>query len=249
MTPSTAPGETGYDDVFRHFYQTVRAGAVGLSGGGGPFGFDITAAVAFHDLVSAYQPDIIVETGCFFGDTTSYLARAYPDVPVWSCDIDAGCVAVTSHRTKAHANVRVVAEDSPTLVRRAVEQFVRPLLYLDAHGHAEWPLARELGAVHDGLACIDDFDIGNTRFAFDHYDGIRCDADYVLRASSRVQHVYAMNPDAEYPFPCLQTGRRAGKGVAPIGDAAEEVCRAQPRLAHHAERSNAEAISGDHHAR
>lgn len=245
----TGHADAHYDSVFRHFYQTIRAGAVGLSDGGGPFGFDITAAVAFDDLVRAYHPDVLVETGCFFGDTTSYLGRTYPDLPVWSCDIDASSAAVSRHRTQDQQNVSVFTEDSPTVVERAVARFSRPLFYLDAHGHATWPLARELQAVQQGIACIDDFDIGNPRFAYDHYDGIRCDAEYVFSAAERVGAVYRMDPEADYPFPCLQTGRRGGKGVAPFGPEAEEVCRSMPRLAHHSARQTNELIAGDQHAR
>ncbi|MFG3133477.1 hypothetical protein ACGFZU_38005 [Streptomyces tendae] len=247
MPPETT--DSPYQSVYHEFYRTIRAGAAGLSDGGGPFGFDITAAIAFDDMVRAYQPDALVETGCYFGDTTSYLSRAYPGLPVWSCDIDPACAALTRQRTAAHANVSVLADDSPAVVQRAAARFERPLFYLDAHGKAAWPLAQELAAIREGIVCIDDFDIGNPRFAFDHYDGVRCDAAYVLEAAQRVQDVYRIDPEADYPFPCLQTGRRAGKGMVPFGAAAEELCATQPRLAHQASRQTKGLTTGGFHVR
>lgn len=240
--------ESAYSSVYRHFYRTIRAGAVGLSDGGGPFGFDITAAIAFDDLVHFYRPDVLIETGCYFGDTTSYLSRTYPLLPVWSCDIDSACAALTRQRTATSRNVRVFAEDSPSLVRRAGERYARPLLYLDAHGHGAWPLREELQNICEGIACIDDFDIGNPRFAFDHYDSSRCDANYVFDALTGIQSIYRIDPEADSPFPCLQTGRRAGKAVAPLGSTAEDICRRMPRLAHHAARKTTGLITGDSHA-
>ncbi|MFE9687139.1 hypothetical protein [Streptomyces sp. NPDC006285] len=234
-----------YNIVYHHFYRTVRAGAAGLSDGGGPFGFDITAAVAFHDLVRAYQPDVLVETGCYFGDTTSYLGRVYPSLPVWSCDIDDGCAAVTRRRTATEKNVVVFAEESPSVVLRAAQHYERPLFYLDAHGQSIWPLAHELQNVTTGIACIDDFDIGNPRFAFDHYDGVRCDSTYAFDATANIQDIYRMDPEADGPFPCMQTGRRSGKAVVPFGPAAHDLCRRMPRLAHHAARQTTRRIPGD----
>jgi hypothetical protein len=70
------------------FYRTGRAGARRLSGGGGPFGFDIAVALMVDELIRGYGCDAIAETGCFAGDTTFYLASRYPGRPVYSCDID-----------------------------------------------------------------------------------------------------------------------------------------------------------------
>ena len=95
------------------FYRTGRAGAGRLSDGGGPFGFDIAVALLADELISGYGCDAIAETGCFLGDTTGYLARRYPGLPVYTCDIEPGFCAFTARRLADCANVTVSREDSP----------------------------------------------------------------------------------------------------------------------------------------
>ena len=73
------------DNVYKHFYRTVRLGAAELSDDGGPFGFDVTTALEFDYLIERYQCDAIIETGSNVGDTTEYLARASTSSPAtWS---------------------------------------------------------------------------------------------------------------------------------------------------------------------
>ncbi len=77
--------EPGLDETVSVFYRTERAGACRLSDGGDPFGFDITVALIAGDLITRYGCDAVAETGCFLGDTTAYLARRYPHLPVYAC--------------------------------------------------------------------------------------------------------------------------------------------------------------------
>ncbi len=78
-------GQDGIDRTTAVFYRTWRAGACRLSDGGGPFGFDIAVALLADELVAGYRCEAIAETGCFLGDTTAYLARRYPHLPVYAC--------------------------------------------------------------------------------------------------------------------------------------------------------------------
>jgi len=203
--------------VFCAFYSTPRAGQVRLAGGGGPLGFDITAALQIDHLIRRYDCDALVETGCHLGDTSEYLGRAYPDLPVWTCDIDATSAAFTRRRVAPLPNVAVHTATSPDLVDQAARTFARPFLYLDAHWLQHWPLLDELRRVRTGVVCIDDFDIGLPRFAFDHYDGVTCGPALVAQARPDLRHYFAGNPHTDYPYPCLQVGRRAGRGYLAIG--------------------------------
>ena len=199
------------------FYTVPRMGQVRLSDGGGPFGFDITTALQADYLIGAYGCDGIVETGCFFGDTTEYLGRRYPHLPVRTCDLNPEHTKVAAFRTKTLRNVEIVTGDSAQLLPQLLEGMRRPLVYLDAHWGPQWPLAAELTAIVDGLVIIDDFDIGHPRFGFDVYDEIVCGPALVAGVLPGLQRMWAVNPYAEYPLPCLQTGRRAGRGVLPFG--------------------------------
>lgn len=106
---------TRYENVYNQYYRVERCGAISLSDGGGPFGFDILIALLFDDLVAAYNPDCIVECGSSVGDTTVYLANAYTQIAVTACDTDPFCTRVAAHRTRAYANVSVTTEKSVSL--------------------------------------------------------------------------------------------------------------------------------------
>jgi hypothetical protein len=197
------------------FYRTGRAGAQRLSDGGGPFGFDIAVALTVDELVRAYGCDAVAETGCFAGDTTFYLARRYPDLPVYSCDINRECAAFTARRLAGCPNTEVTCEPSPEMLARVAAGHARPLAFLDAHWGEGWPLTAELDIMTaaGGVAVIHDFDIGHERFSYDSYDGVPCGPLLLSRMSAPPAWYYTLDPSVALPVPCLQTGRRAGVGV------------------------------------
>ncbi|MFD8531545.1 hypothetical protein ACFV0L_29405 [Streptosporangium canum] len=201
------------DETLRVFYRTARAGVERLSDDGGPFGFDITVALLVDHLLVAYGCDAVVETGCYLGDTTDYLARRYPGLPVYSCDIDLMHASFTRHRVAGHRNARVEHVDSPALVAAAAGIHERPLFFLDAHWGPDWPLARELASIAAGVVVIHDFDIGHPRFAYDAYDGLVCGPGMLAEMPDPPAMYFTPDPEADWPLPCLQTRRRAGVGV------------------------------------
>ena len=111
-------GQPEIDQTVSVFYRIERAGAYRLSDGGGPFGFDIAVALLADELIGSYECDAIAETGCFLGDTAAYLARRYPDLPVYTCDIDPGYSAFTARRLAGCPNITVSCEDSPGMLAR-----------------------------------------------------------------------------------------------------------------------------------
>ncbi|MBC6457092.1 hypothetical protein [Actinomadura sp. HBU206391] len=204
-------------ETLKVFYQVERAGCFRLSDGGGPLGFDVTLALLLDDVQDLYKCDVLVETGCFVGDTTAYLARRYPHLPVFSCDVDYGHAAVTRQRVAAESNAVVSHADSPTLVADVAACYERPLFFLDAHWDEEWPLVRELDAITAGIAVIHDFDIGHPRFAFDHYNEVVCGPEVLAAMAQPPARYFTPDPHADHPLPCLQVGRRAGAGIVAIG--------------------------------
>jgi hypothetical protein len=79
-------------------------------------------------LVTSYDVDAIVESGCCVGDTTAYLAEMDPGLPVVTCDIDPCRVAFTRHRTQMAGNVTAYCGDSAELLPFMLEEFRRPLV-------------------------------------------------------------------------------------------------------------------------
>ena len=207
------------EDTLRAFYRVERAGAVRLSDGGGPFGFDVTRALLVDDLVVGFGCDVLVETGCFLWDTTAYLAARYPDIPVFSCDVVAEHAAFPRRRLELGglANAQVTCTDSPALVSAVCQSYERPLFYLDAHWEDRWPLEQELAAITSGVILVDDFDIGHPRFSFDSYAGQRCDKSFFAALKDGPSRYWTPDPQFSWPLPCLQVGRRSGLGISVIG--------------------------------
>ncbi len=143
--------------VSDEFYTTVRMGAVRLSDGGGSFGFDITVALCVDELIRGYDCGGIIEPGCFSGDTTSYLARTYPDLPVMGCDLDRVVAEPTERRIRLLTNASAEDCDSRSLVERTLGKFELPLYFLDAYGFDGWPLTEELRLLDRGIVVIHDF--------------------------------------------------------------------------------------------
>ncbi|WP_018506376.1 hypothetical protein [Parafrankia discariae] len=191
------------------FYTTPRAGCARLSDGGGPFGFDITTALQIDALIRGYDCDAIIETGCYLGDTTEYLARQYPSLSVVTCDIIDEYATFTRQRLRGQPNTTVHAGDSTRILRSTTAAFRRPLIYLDAHWYADWPLRAELAAIPRGIVAIDDVDIGHPRFGYDTYAGQPCNPQLIASATD-VEVLFLGDPFADYPYPCLQVSRRSG---------------------------------------
>ncbi len=203
-------------DLLHTFYTTARAGQGRLSDGGGPFGFDITTAVQIDYLLGAYGCDGVIETGCFLGDTTDYLARLYPELPIVTCDVVAEHAAFTRHRLRDRSNTSVVTGDSADVLASLSGRFDRPLVYLDAHWYECWPLADELAAISVGIVAVDDVDLGHPRFGYDTYRGQPLDITFLADLTAR-DALYVGDPFVPYPYPCLQVGRRSGTAYLPVG--------------------------------
>lgn len=205
--------------VYDRFYRVTRCGVNTLSDLGGPFGFDIQAALMVDHLMMSHGCDAIVEAGCHMGDTTEFLCKRYSGLPVVVCDINREYAQFTAARLRNERNLEVFVSDSRDLIRNHASAFARPFIYLDAHSTGkEWPLDEELALIYRGVVCIDDFDVGDRHFAFDHYEGARCGPEVLKRHAQKIGGRYfTMRQDARFPLPCLQPGRRAGKAFIEIG--------------------------------
>src|SRR5688572_15185134 len=118
------------ENVYKHFYRTLRLAAAELSDGGGPFGFDITTAREFDYLLERYQCDAIIETGCNAADTAESLARTYPNLTIVTGDVVDRHADVVKRRVAFMPHTHVERIESPELIAKFRGKFRCPLYYL-----------------------------------------------------------------------------------------------------------------------
>jgi hypothetical protein len=135
------------------------ADAVGFNG-------QLARKKMFCELLDAWRPDAIVETGTWLGNTTGYMAET-SSLPVYSAELRPRYFAIAKLRLGHLPQVTVVNADS----RRFLENLAlsgelrdkRVLFYLDAHWYDDLPLNDELSIIganwKDCIVIVDDFQV------------------------------------------------------------------------------------------
>ncbi len=153
-----------------------------------PLHGDPVASRAFEILVKQGKIKAIVETGTFRGFTTSLLATKFPNIPIYTCEINEYNYKKAKENLKKFKNVQVYHSSSPDFLDLIIKQKKikdKVLFYLDAHWLDEWPLEDELkiitSKIKGSIIVIDDFKVpGDERYQFDKYGGKECSMDMVL---------------------------------------------------------------------
>jgi len=127
-----------------------------------------------------------VETGSAYGNTLEYIAKLYPDVSCWSCELHNKRFRAAKERCEVYPNVQLFQESSQEFIKRQEEmRDVPTLFWLDAHGRGfEWPLLEEIEFITNHFThcyiLIDDFKIPDAPwFGFDEYNGQKCEHEYI----------------------------------------------------------------------
>lgn len=91
-----------------------------------------------------------VETGTCRGDTISFLARRFPNLPIYSCEIEKRLYQISKIRTKRFPNVHVFNISSEELLKDMANEFGdHPFFFLDAHGDGPNPIKKEIEFIKD----------------------------------------------------------------------------------------------------
>lgn len=133
---------------------------------------------------------LFVETGSFYGITTAYMAKAYPDIQVASCEIHPDHYKYACEETSTLPNCLVVNQDSEQFLMSIVDDWHdKPAVFwLDAHGYGfPWPLLREIEIISQrwksAYMFVDDFLVpGRPWFEYDEYNGQQCSYAYIKDA-------------------------------------------------------------------
>ncbi len=164
---------------------------------------DPIAIELFKRLVEKFKIDVIVETGTFRGFTTALFAQMFPNVKIYTCEIDTFNYKKAKKYLKQFNNVWVFNQSSPEFLKELCEKNIltnKTLFYLDAHWLDEWPLEQELRIISNNLKSalivIDDFKVPNdTRFVFDEYEDKECSIEIVLPNISKKNRYNLLFPN------------------------------------------------------
>jgi hypothetical protein len=201
--------------VYDNFYTTPR-NSVGMSDGGGAFGFDIHFALEVDYLINTYNCDAVIETGTNTGDTTEYLSKMYPEKTIVTAEIKKEIFDMAKIRLANTSNIILNNESSEIILQKYKDTFTLPFYYLDAHWYDYWPLKDELNSINRGIVCVSDFTLGLNKdgifYAGDSYDGVTLNHEFLLNAGVNSSiYINNFNCLENYPLPCLQRTRRNGR--------------------------------------
>lgn len=149
------------------------------------------------------QADSFVETGSLAGDTVGTVARNFPKMNCYTCELDKRNFDTTRRRTERYPNVKASNEPSPDFLhalydRQPQLKAQRVVYWLDAHAKGALPLPQEVEKITadgtDFCVAIDDFQVpGRPYFSFDTYPPIQLNWELIqpyLKSGRKYKIIY-----------------------------------------------------------
>ena len=138
-------------------------------------------------IIKEHGISSIVETGTYLGYATELFAKTFPDLQIYTCEINKDFYLKAKKNLAEIKNVHVYNESSPEFIESLIKNDLlgdRPFFYLDAHWLDDWPLEKELQLISKkiktAVISIDDFKVYNdNRFVFDKYKDKECSLELV----------------------------------------------------------------------
>ncbi len=133
-------------------------------------------------IIKEYNITSIVETGTFLGYTTELLAKEFPNLDIYTSEINPDFYKKAKKNLKNYKKIHIYNQTSPEFIKGLINEKKlgdRPFFYLDAHWLDDWPLEQELQIISKNIKSavisIDDFKVeGDSRFIYDSYNGKEC---------------------------------------------------------------------------
>ncbi len=154
----------------------------------GDYGFqgNIEAREAVSDIMDEYPITSFVETGTHRGDTAYFMAKRYPYLWIYTCEINPTFYQAAKRRLAGCKNVNVMEEDSKAFLETYPGFFGElPLFFLDAHDKKENPLLGELKIINQNfkkaIILIDDVgDINQLKEIEPFFDNYETHGKYLI---------------------------------------------------------------------
>lgn len=158
---------------------------------------------SFQMAVESVRATSIVETGTFMGYSTELMSKMFPNIPIYTCEINPNNFSKARKNLSKMKNVKIFLGTSPELLNKFLDENMlgeRPVFFLDAHWLDEWPLEEEIkiigNRVSDAVIFIDDFKIpGRTAdFVYDKYGPKECSIEMIGPKMNKKRKYYMLLP-------------------------------------------------------
>jgi hypothetical protein len=183
---------------------------------GGPFNGQHFRQKMFLDILLGYEPEVLVETGCFRGTTTEFMAT-HTNAPIKAVELQPRYYYYTRLRLRSCPRVHLTCGDTNAFLRKLVQQTdirdKRVFVYLDAHWQGRLPLKGELETLFSTcasvVAMVDDFKVpDDPGYGYDTYADGAISVECLHFVNAIGVHCYLPNCPSH-----LETGMRRGSAV------------------------------------
>ena len=146
------------------------------------FNEDINLQKIFKSLVENHNPELILETGTYMGDTTEYFCSF--NIPVITTEINETFLNKSKEKLNLFTNIKLFLGDSEKALKENFHLIKdkKVLAFLDSHNLNDTVLERELVLLKQldikPILMIHDFYVPGKNFYFDTWDGHRYDYEF-----------------------------------------------------------------------
>lgn len=159
---------------FKLLRRLQQAALAGLASQSEAFHRDRMYQKLVMEIIARLHVSSFVEAGTYLADTTDFVARKFPRLPIYTCEVKESFFRSAADRLRRYPNVTVVNQSSERFIRDAICRGILgtvPLFFLDAHWYDYWPLQDEVEAITSCLSrsvmIVDDFQVpGCEDFAY-----------------------------------------------------------------------------------
>jgi glycosyltransferase involved in cell wall biosynthesis len=166
-------------------------------------------------LIETVKPDRWVETGTHMGWTSMWIADNYPELPVYTVELDAGFYVKARENLAAWPQVSVTHSPSVGYLKGLVPMLSRGLtiFWLDAHWWPPVPLRQEckiVAGLEKYICLIDDFSCWDPDFSGDTFYGRAPN-----HGSCHLNDLYYVGPEMGYS--CYRPSYEPQPGYKGVG--------------------------------
>ena len=182
-------------------------------GWGGALNGQVGRQKILKEIINAWNPSALIETGTFRGITTEWLAEL-SNLPIYTCEKNKRYYFQAKARLEKFTNVNISLTDSREHLRQLAELPLsqeRCLIYLDAHWEEDLPLQEEItiifAAFKNPLVIVDDFRVPfDFGYKYDDY------GDEKIISISLLDNILPQDVRVGFPslHSSLETGARRG---------------------------------------